>query len=245
MKKTIVSLSLIAVLTCMYLQQAVAFPPIVISVAKLKPQEKEVKNFNAIAIAGPIDVIVTLGNSESLRLEGDEDDIASIVTEVKGNVLIVRPKTSWKSWSSIYRNKKITAYITAKQIRSLTMSGSGTIKVNGTLKNQSLTTTLSGSGNINAKIETADFTGIISGSGNLNISGSAEEADVNISGSGSFGKKDFTTQKLTAKISGSGGVYATVQNNIDAVISGSGSVNYHGNPIVQSKISGSGRVRKM
>ena len=245
MKKTIVSLSIVVLLTGLGLPQAVAFPPTGSSVAKLKPQEKEVKNFNAIAAGGPIDVIVTLGDSESLKLEGDEDDIASIVIEVKGNVLIIRPKTSWKSWKSIYRHKKITAYVTAKQIKSLTMSGSGTIKVNGKLKNQRLTTTLSGSGNINASIETVDLTAIISGSGNLDLSGSAQETDVNISGSGSFGKKDFSTSKLTAVISGSGGVYATVQTSIDAVISGSGSVNYTGNPVIESKVSGSGKVRKM
>ena len=245
MKKSILSFALVALFTCMALQQALAFPPIVIGNAKFKRQTQEIKNFKAIAAAGPIDVIVTLGNTESLRLEGDEDVLATIVTEVKGDVLIIRPKTSWKSWDSMYKNKKITAYVSAKTLKSLTMSGSGTLKVNELLKGQSLTTTLSGSGSINVKIEVANYTGIISGSGNLNISGNTIDADVNISGSGSFGKKDFYTQELDAKISGSGSVYASVQSKIDAVISGSGNVNYLGNPKVESTIIGSGSVKKM
>lgn len=240
MRKIITFLSFIGLSFCASQQIVLASTPIV-----TKIQERVVKNFNGIVVGGPINVIVDLGNTEKLRFEGDEDAIATLVVEVKGNVLIIRPKTSWRSWSSLYHNKNITAYVTAKTLKSLTLSGSGNIQVNDLINQTEFATTLSGSGNISAKIKSSSLTAVISGSGNLNITGSAQEADVNISGSGSFGKKDFSTENLDARISGSGTINATVKNHINALISGSGDINYHGEPSVDKKVLGSGKVRKM
>ena len=44
--------------------------------------DRDVSNFNGIAAAGPINVVVTMGNKESCRLEGDAEAIASIITAV-------------------------------------------------------------------------------------------------------------------------------------------------------------------
>lgn len=241
MKKIITFLSFIGLSFCCSQQIALANTP---TVSKLV-QERAVKDFNGIIVGGPINVVVDLGNTEKLRFEGDEDAIATLVAEVKGNVLIIRPKTSWRSWSSIYYNKKITAYVTAKTLKSLTLSGSGNIQVNDLLNQAEFTATLSGSGNVNAKVKVTNFTTVISGSGNLNMTGSSKDADINISGSGSFGKKEFITEKLNAKISGSGTIIATVNHYINALISGSGQVNYYGEPSIDKKVIGSGKVQKM
>jgi len=77
-----------------------------INAAKSLKDDREVKNFNGVASAGPINVIVTLGNTESCRLEGDAEAIATIVTEVKSGVLVIRPQTSIRSWSNKYDGKK-------------------------------------------------------------------------------------------------------------------------------------------
>jgi len=216
-----------------------------ISVLSNKSDDREVKNFNGVAGAGPINIIVTLGNTESCRLEGDAEAIASIVTEVKGNVLIIRPQTSITSWTRKYEGKKITAYVTAKELASLTVSGEGSLTVNGKISTGSLTTTLSGSGSIKATADVDNYSGVISGSGAINITGGADHAKVVISSSGTFSGKSFSTKTLNSTISGSGTVNIAVSESIRAVISGSGSVNYSGDPTVDKTIVGSGRVRKV
>lgn len=207
--------------------------------------EREVKNFNGVASAGPINVIVTLGNTESCRLEGDADALATIVTEVKGNVLVIRPQTSIRSWSNKYEGKKITAYVTAKELASLTVSGDGSLAVNGKISTGSLTTTVSGSGNIKASADVDNYSGVISGSGSINITGGADHAKVVISSSGTLAGKSFAVKTLSTTISGSGTVNIAVDESIRAVISGSGSVNYSGNPTVDKTVIGSGKVRKV
>ena len=216
-----------------------------ISKSKLKTRDIEVKNFSAVAAGGPLQVIVTLGATEGIRFEGDEDAIASLVAEVKGNTLIIRPQMSWTSWSHKYKDKKITAHVNAKTIKALTMSGEGSLTVKGTINQNSLTTTVSGSGVINATIDVQDYTATVSGSGKLNIAGEAGKTSANISGSGSLSKKGaLKVASLSARISGSGTAYVHTDGEISAFISGSGSVYYTGNAEISQTSIGSGKVRK-
>ncbi len=245
MKKLFTTLSISLLLTALCISPILANHASKTTVAKAQTDERNVKNFTGVAAGGPIHVVVTLGNTEGLRFEGDADAIATLITEVKGNVLIIRPEMSWQSWSRKYDNKKITAYVSAKTIKSLTMSGSGSMSVNGQIKESSLAATLSGSGSISASADVTNFTGVISGSGSLNISGGADDATITISGSGSFTRKRFSTGHLTSVISGSGNISINAESSIDAVISGSGSLNYSGNARVNQRTSGSGRVRKI
>lgn len=214
---------------------------------KLSSADSLIKNFNAVAAGGPIAVVITLGDTEGIRFEGDAEAIATLVTEIKGTALVIRPKVSWKSWAHTYKDKKITAYVNAKHIESLTMSGDGSISVIGTIKQENLVTTLSGSGSIKAKIDVNNFKAVLSGSGALMMSGNAEKTSATISGSGVLAKKDaLKVDKLSAVISGSGKVYVATNGEINATISGSGSVYYTGNAdISEKKILGSGGVKQL
>jgi len=236
---------LLASLTLTASINAIAKNGTIISRSNNKSDDREVKNFNGVASAGPINVIVTLGNTESCRLEGDSEAIASIVTEVKGNVLVIRPQTSITSWSRKYEGKKITAYISAKELASLTVSGDGNLTVNGKISTGSLTTTISGSGSIKATADVDNYSCVISGSGAINITGGADHAKVVISSSGTFAGKSFSTKTLNSTISGSGTVNIAVSESIRAVISGSGNINYSGNPSIDKTVIGSGGVRKV
>lgn len=236
---------LLAGLTLTAGMQVSAKEQININLSEYSDDDREVSNFNGIAAAGPVNVVVTLGGKESCRLEGDADALATIVTEVKGNVLIIRPKTSITSWSRKYEGKKITAYVSAKELASLTVSGNSTMLVNGKLSTGELTTTVSGSGSIKATADVDNYHAFISGSGFLNISGSADHSSIKISSSGSFEGKNMAVNTLNATISGSGTINIKAEESIKAFISGSGSVNYSGNPTVDKTVLGSGRVRKI
>lgn len=204
--------------------------------------EREVKSFNGIIAGGPIEVIVKFGNKESLRFEGDKEAISTLVSEVKGDKLVIRPQTSWVSWAKKYENKKIVAYVTAKQLSSLTMSGDGNITVSGTITAQEFATTLSGSGSIKAVVNADKVTGVVSGSGTANISGKATTASVTLSGPGSFGSKALVVDQLSARMSGKGSINITTNGKIKALISGSGHIYYSGNPEIEKTVLGSGDV---
>lgn len=204
--------------------------------------ERELKNFTGVGAGGPIDVVVKLGDKESIRFEGDKEAIATLVTEVKGSILIIRPQTSWTSWAKKYENKKITAYVTAKQLSSIAMSGNGSINVIGAVTAAEFAVTLSGSGSVKLHVDADKITGVLSGSGNIDISGKAKNASVTLSGPGNFGGKSLVVDNLSARISGSGNINVKTDGSISAFVSGSGHVYYTGNPDIKKTVIGSGGV---
>jgi hypothetical protein len=236
-------LALAAMLASSGLQAHTTLPLMVNNVVlKANP---DVRNFQGLAVQGPIQVFVKFGNIESLRLEGDEEVLASLVTEVRGNVLVIRPKPSVTSWAKKYENKKIVAYVTVKTLNSLTMSGNGTIEVSGTINAAELTTTLSGSGRVNASVDVDKLTTVLSGSGHLDVKGKAERADITMSGASRFAGKNLKVDVLNTRMSGAGHVEIHADETIDALISGSAQVNYTGNASVKKRVIGSGGVNKI
>lgn len=218
-----------------------------IAISSRQQEERKVSNFNGIEVGGALKVYVKLGNTESLRLEGDSEAIAELITEVKDGILTIKPKKSqWKEWFKKFNNTKIVAYVTAKQINSLGLSGSGSIIAESPINtNKEFSAAISGSGSIKATVNAQSLSAAISGSGGLKIDGKAQSAQVAVSGSGSFQGREFSIDKLDAHVSGSGSVHANVNKSINAAISGSGGVTYTGNPATINKaVSGSGRVRK-
>lgn len=222
-----------------------AVNPVRISTSTLRDEERKVSNFNGIGINGSIKAYVKMGSTESLRLEGDQEVINELVTEVKDGILTIRPKSSqWKEWFKKHSNAKITAYITAKQLTSLAISGSGSIEVENAITANAFNVALSGSGKIKATVNTQTFDGAISGSGTLSFSGKAKNTDLAISGSGNFQGQGFSSQEVDVHVSGSGSVYIHAEKSIDAAVSGSGNIIYTGNPNITKAVSGSGKVRK-
>jgi len=239
--KKLNSLLLLAFLAIIYNANATA--PIKIA-KSYHQEERPVGSFKNIITGGPLTVKITMGNKESLRLEGDQEAIANLTTEVSAGILTIKPKTKWSDWSRKYNRAEVTVYITAKKINSLTMSGSGNIEVENTINSPELIAILSGSGGITATANVKTFTGTISGSGSIKLSGKADNSNLTLSGSGGFKGKDFTVNDLSAQISGSAGIYITANKTIEAVISGSGNIRYSGNATVKKTIIGSGSIRK-
>ena len=237
-------LSSIFLITASFSQinNSVAAVPVSINTLMSSADERDVKNFNGIIAGGPIQVVVKFGVKESLRFEGDKEAIATLVSEVKGDKLVIRPKTSWVSWAKKYEDKKIIAYVTAKQLSSLTMSGDGSIIVSGTITAQEFAATLSGSGSIKANVSADKITGVISGSGTANITGKADAASITLSGPGTFGSKSLEIDQLSARMSGKGSINVTTNGKIKAFISGSGHIYYSGNPEIEKTVLGSGDV---
>lgn len=222
-----------------------AVNPVRISASNLRDEERKVSNFNGISIAGSIKVFVKLGNTESLKLEGDPEVLKEMITEVKGGILTIKSKKSqWKELFNKSTNTRIVAYITAKQLTSVALSGSGSIEVEHPVTANNFDVSLSGSGSIKATVNAQNFDAAISGSGSITLQGKAKVSDIKLSGSGSFYGKNLSSQEVTAHVSGSGSIFVLAEKNIEAIISGSGNVYYSGNPDITQTTSGSGKVRK-
>ena len=205
--------------------------------------ERKVSGFSGITLSGRHNVYITMGNTESLRLEGDAAAINEIETKVEDGVLKIRNKKQMntRSWNN---TGKVNIYIQAKSLNNLVLSGSGNVEVNGKLKSANLNNTISGSGSIIANIEVENYNAVISGSGEISAKGYAKNARITVAGSGDFDGRNLKTSNANAKVSGSGDISIIADKQLEAVMSGSGDIRYSGNAAVNSTKSGSGNISK-
>ena len=205
-------------------------------------EERQVSNFNGISSSGAYDVYIKMGNTESLKIEGDGDLIKNIETKVEEGTLKIRNSKTSSGWN--WNNRKTKIYITAKSLNHLSLSGSGEMELSNTIKTDKLNTSVSGSGSIRLDVTTKIYNAAISGSGKINASGITQSANIAVSGSGEFEGRKLNTKTADIKVSGSGNVLIHADDHLNAHLSGSGNITYSGNAQVNQVKSGSGRITK-
>ncbi|MEH6305105.1 head GIN domain-containing protein [Olivibacter sp. CPCC 100613] len=211
---------------------------------KLDEESRDVRDFNSIQNNGSFHVFVKMGNTESLKLEGDPEILQNVETVVEQGTLKIRMKKNL-NWFSMNKGH-VSVYITAKRLVGLSQSGSGKIEIANPINSPSLDMKVSGSGNISCTAKVDDFSANISGSGQIDIEGSTDSNDIRISGSGKFNGAKLTANSTNVNISGSGDAYVFTNQELNAKISGSGSVHYGGSvKSVNASTSGSGKVRRL
>jgi hypothetical protein len=206
-------------------------------------ESRNLTGYSSIALSMSADVYFTSGPANELVVIAQENILPYIETYISGSQLVIRVKKG----VVLGPHDPVQIRVTAPDVSSLSIGGSGNIHVMNNWAGTTLEVTVSGSGNIGILTMEADhFTGTISGSGNIEADGgTVGREDLNISGSGRIGLQGVSSGTTDSDISGSGDIYTSVSDLLDATISGSGSVYYSGNPVVNVHISGSGTVKRI
>ena len=209
-----------------------------------KSETREASGYTALASGGLMNVEISYNGGKTIKLEGEENLLPYIETEVKDKMLTIKVKEGY----TLKTNQPIRIYVNMTTIAALAQSGSGSIKGEGDFSNNDNTSVaVSGSGSLDIKFSSfASLSARISGSGSIKLSGKIEnEADIKQSGSGNANLENISCNNATVHLSGSGSLRIHADKALTAQISGSGSVYYSGDATVASKVSGSGRVKKV
>jgi hypothetical protein len=204
-------------------------------------QEKNIGNFTGVSASGSMDIIVTDGQTHSLRIETDENLIDYLVVKNDNGVVHVYTKDGY----NLNPKTGIKVYATAPSFSRLEVSGSGKIKSNGKIKSDGLRTEVSGSGDIILDIDTPTIEANIAGSGSATLSGATRDFSASVSGSGDIKCYNLLSEHTEIDIAGSGNAEVYASKSLDVDVSGAGDVRYKGNPSVKQNIAGAGSVRKM
>ena len=196
-------------------------------------------DYDGVSVGGSFDVVLVKGKEGKITIEGEENIIPYIETEVSGNTL----KIKYKKNTNIRTTRRLTVTVPYQSIESVALGGSGKISSDTIIKAESFNVSLGGSGDINVKVNADTVKANIGGSGNINLEGKANNFKCSIAGSGSIKAYGLETVELKANVAGSGSIKATVKSKISAKLVGSGSVYYKGNPKhINSKSVGSGDI---
>jgi len=206
-------------------------------------ETRSVTGFTGIGLSISADVFLTQAADFKVEIEAPADYLEKIETIVEGDMLKIKTKNHF---NFSFGDKKVKVYISMPKVNALSISGSGDIVAQTSIKTDDLKTKISGSGDI--KIENLSAKNIelgISGSGDIYFAGSdvAETATYSISGSGDINNENLQCKKVEISVSGSGDIRVWAVDELKAKVSGSGDVYYKGRPIIDAKTSGSGGLQ--
>ena len=208
--------------------------------------ERSTDNYDAISVSGWFDVMLVDGTEGKLSIEGEENLLEYIKTEVKDGKLVIKVKKGYNLQPSSWKKEGvIKVTVPVESLSALSLSGSGDIVGKKTISASEFSTSMSGSGDITLDLECKTITASMSGSGDINLSGTTEVFEAQISGSGDIRAYDLIADNVDARVSGSADIKVTANEMLTARVSGSGDIHYKGDPKkIDSKSSGSGDITK-
>ncbi len=215
--------------------------------ASASSEEREVPTFSEVSLRISGNLYIEQGDKQQVRIVAKASTLDEIITEVTGRTLVVRFPAG-NIFKQSFNPGKVDVYVTVPEIHSLSVSGSGDIIANSSIKSRILDLTVSGSGNINLnEVDSDRLKATISGSGDIILKkGKAtSEFTVAVSGSGDIEAENLEAKIVDVKMVGSGNCNVHAAEFLKARVAGSGSVRYKGDPTIDSSILGSGRVKKL
>ena len=198
-------------------------------------------DYDAIKCAGSFDYILVSGEEGKITLEGESNLLEYIVTEVKGDKLVIKTekgvnlRTSW--------NKTIKVTVPFRDISEVSLAGSGDLWTEDTINASDFEASLAGSGDIIIDVEATSVECSVAGSGDLTLKGNTNNLEAKLAGSGDIHAFGLQANHTVVSVAGSGDAEVVSNSSLKARVSGSGDIEYKGNPSKEdTKVSGSGSI---
>ena len=198
--------------------------------------------YDIIKCGGSMDFKLVEGTEGQITIKGESNLLEYIVTEVKNGTLSVKVKNGKSINPS--NNKPLIITIPYKAINGVSLSGSGDVWNEGTIKATDFSSAVAGSGDLILSIDADKAEASVSGSGDLTLKGKATSLKARVAGSGDIHGFKLDSKNVNASIAGSGDISVNCNGGeLKARVAGSGDIEYRGNPSSKdTKVAGSGSI---
>jgi len=202
--------------------------------------ELTLEEFDSVSLRGPDNVEIALGDEFDIRVEGEDDAVASIEFEIRRGTLRIGRED--KSGFSI-NDEAATIYITMPALNGASIAGSGDMQIERAVS-EDFDASIAGSGNMAiAGLEAARAEFDIAGSGDMSAAGTVGDLEIGIAGSGDVEAGDLRVERADVNIAGSGSIEIFATETVSGRLIGSGDVRVSGGAECRSNSIGSGEMR--
>lgn len=237
MKKSIVLIALLIVTSTIHAQKRIK------GNGNITTINRTTTGYDTVSFSGPFDYILVSGTEGNIQIEGEENLLQYVITDVSNGNLSVKTRNNINLQTS--KNQTITVIVPFEQISAASLTGSGDLWNESIISTSHFTTSIIGSGDVKLNVEATQIDGSVQGSGDLVIMGKTNILKVKVNGSGDFKGFDLEADDVDVSVNGSGDAKITCNGHLKARVSGSGDIKYKGNPKTEdTKVAGSGSIGK-
>ena len=222
-------------------------------------EAREVSGVTGVNLATIGDLTIEVGDTESLRIEAEDNLMEYFETEVRNGKLTIGTKNNVQ----LQPTKPIRYYLRVTGLDTLEISSAGNIEAPdleagkfsmsissagdlemGNLEADTLNVNISSSGNVSmGELNAGTLEVDIGSSGNLDISGGeVKSQNIKIGSSGNYTAQDLASDVAEVRLSSNGSATIWVRDQLKVDLSSSGDLRYRGDPIVDATTSSAGEV---
>jgi len=185
---------------------------------KRELEKRQVAPFTSISTNGAFTLEVICGKDQNLEVEGDENVLRFVKTEVSSNILRLENSQNYSV------SEPVRVKISVPNLEGLAVNGAGHIDVKG-IKNDKF------------EIDT-------NGAPSITVAGTTKMVDIAANGAGKVDTQNLHATRAVVDARGVAKVDLDVSDQLDVEISGPSSVTYSGNPTVNKNIHGPGKLTR-
>jgi hypothetical protein len=185
---------------------------------KRELQKRDVAPFTSISTEGAFTIEVTCQKDLSLEVEGDDNILELVTSEVRGNVLRIK---NTKNYST---NEPVKFKISVPNLEGFSLNGAGRIDIKG--------------------MNNEKFEIDANGAPTISVSGTTKMLDIGVNGAGTINTTKLHASRGVVDANGAARIDLDVADQLDATISGPSTVTYKGDPVVNKTVHGPGKVER-
>jgi hypothetical protein len=202
-------------------------------------ENREVSGITGVQLATIGDLIIEVGDRQTLRIEAEDNLMAHIESDVRGGKLRISTENNVR----LDPTEPVKYYLTVTELEDIEISSVGNIEAPD-LEGGEFSIKISSTGDLDLGELNADSLEVdISSTGDVDIAGGVVNSqDINLSSTGKYTAQDLASDEADVRLSSTGSATIWVRDQLKANLSSTGDLRYRGNPTVDASTSSTGNV---
>lgn len=185
---------------------------------KRELQKRQVAPFTSISTEGAFTIEVTCQKDQSVEVEGDDNVLEYVTSDVSGNVLRLK---NTKSYST---SEPVKFKIAVQNLEGFSSNGAGRIDIKG--------------------MNNEKFEIDANGAPTIIVSGTTKVIDIGANGAVKVDTTKLHAARAVVDTNGASRVDLDVTDQLDATVNGPSTVTYKGDPVVNKTVRGPGKIER-
>lgn len=192
--------------------------------AQSASEERPVGAFTELRASRGVDVELTQGSRESLRIEVKGIELADVISRIENGVLTL--STTENRWNQ----REVVAHVGFVRLESIEASGGSDVEGRNRLRFEDLTVEASGGSDVELDLEAHNLELRASGGSDLDLSGTARVVSIAASGGSDASARQLTAERVEARVSGGSDAELHATAAVEIHASGGSDIEIFGNP---------------